>query len=80
MVRVVISIYDTVAGEYKLPATSINENTAIRDFQIYLESMPKAVVNDEELYLIGSFDTKTGVLTSCEHKLLMRGSDKIGSV
>ncbi len=79
MERVVIALYDSVAGEFGVPASSVNEQTAVREFQVLVQNMPVMVATDNELYLIGSYDTKNGVITSCEHKLLARGVDFLGS-
>lgn len=79
MERVIISLYDSAAGEFGLPATSVNEQTAVREFQVFIQNMPVMVAKDNEVYLVGSYDTKSGVITPCEHKLLARGDDFIGT-
>lgn len=62
----IFSVYDSAAGYYKEPFTVSNKGVALREFadacnsaESYLSKHP----GDYTLFLIGTFDESTGVLT-----------------
>lgn len=58
-------IYDRIVGTYAAPFIQPNELSAKRLFD-YQMSKSEMVATDCELYRIGTFDSKTGLVTSFE--------------
>lgn len=61
----ITSIYDRISGLYGTPTFSVNEQTAIREYN-YLLSNAKMVASDCDLYKLGTFDTITGSISSLD--------------
>lgn len=79
MIKSVCCIKDCKVG-FMSPIVRENENVAIRDFSIMVngdkDNMLSVCPNDFELYLLGTFDTNSGLLVSLETpKFLCRASD-----
>ena len=63
----VFAIKDTVADEFLMPFYQKNEKSANRAFNFFLAKPENAhVANDFELYIIGSYDADSGVITGIE--------------
>lgn len=61
--KFLFSVYDSKAGVFSNPFTSVNKFTAIRDFQNAVNDANSAISqypDDYILYEVGSFDDSTG--------------------
>jgi len=64
MIKIIISVRDTVAEIFNDPRVEINIPSAIRSFNLSIE---KAQCKDDyALYQVGTFDTDTGDIASHE--------------
>lgn len=84
MKLVIISIYDRVSGLYGGPLLMQNENHAKRAFKAMMKYVsanpneyPKVIPEDTDLYVLGEFDSETGVITSESPRFLMRFSEEV---
>lgn len=59
MKKIMYSIYDRVAGVYGDPTLFVNETDMIRRVSVAFRDNP--FINDFDIYVIGQFDTETGV-------------------
>lgn len=63
MIKQIFSVCDNKSGVFSNPFTSVNQDTAIRDFA-YEVNQGKSEINrypeDFALYYLGSFDDMTG--------------------
>lgn len=66
-------IKDTVGGYYMSPFTSINHDTAKRNFAKVCSSVEYS--GDFELFQVGTYDSDTGVVEPCKHEFVINGSD-----
>lgn len=57
------SIFDKVTEKYSPLDGAENDKTATRKFIQFLKNQPKEVKEDFEMWYIGDFDEKTGILT-----------------
>jgi hypothetical protein len=73
MLKIVVSVKDTIAEVFHDPHTEINSATAIRAFSASIKESPHK--DDYSLYQIGTFDTQTGVLTPNEPLRIHSGHD-----
>lgn len=84
MKLVITSIYDRVSGMYGGPVLMQNENHAKRTFKAMMKSVsanpndyPKIIPEDTDLYVLGEFDSETGVITPESPRYLMRFSEEV---
>lgn len=73
MKKVVIAVKDTIAEIFHDPRIEINIPSAIRAFTDGVKDSPHK--DDFSMYVIGEFDTQTGVLTSKEPTRIYSGHD-----
>lgn len=67
MKQLLMSIKDSKTGVFSQPQLVVNENVAIRNVSIVLKderSILSQCPNDFDLFIIGSFDDETGVVSS----------------
>lgn len=64
-------IKDCVTGEYSSPKLGINDNDCIRAFVNLIANSPNKA--DYQLYLIGEYNTSTGIIRAYENPLFVRG-------
>lgn len=63
MIRLLCSVYDLRAKVFCAPFSSINEDTAKRDFGIASRDVSTSInkfPSDYQLFVVGSFDDETG--------------------
>lgn len=61
--------------EFHAPIVGVNDQQMIRDFQVYCQNKAELERNDLQLFKIGEFDTKTGMLIPCEPEFMKGGND-----
>lgn len=67
------SIKDTVAGVCMSPYTSVNNETAKRNFAKVCASVDYS--DDFQLFKVGTYDTDTGKVEGCEPEFICNGGD-----
>lgn len=60
----IYSMFDRVAGQYGSPFLQNNQGEAKRKFNYVVLQTPM-VAGDLDLFLIGYFDTETGIISPC---------------
>ena len=73
MKKVIISVKDNVAEMFNDPRVEINAGSAIRAFSQSVQDSPHK--DDFSLYVIGEFDTDTGMCEPCEPVRIYTGHD-----
>lgn len=66
----VYSIFDRVAGTYSEPFLALKKELAIRKFRYLLQNSPM-VASDCDLYLIGTFDSDSGLIVPVEKPVFL---------
>jgi hypothetical protein len=73
MLKIIISVKDTVADIFNDPRVEINAASAIRAFS---QSVKESEMKDDfQLYQIGTFDTDNGMVTYNDPLRLYSGHD-----
>ena len=72
MIQPVYSIRDMLV-EFHAPIVGVNNEQMIRDFKIFCEKKAELERADLQLFKIGEFDTKTGIIVPCEPEYIMGG-------
>ncbi len=83
MIKPTYSIRDQKTQEFLHPITSVNEETAVREFYNTLEQVPlmRTHPKDFDLYYLGSFDTDSGILNPVPAvQFIISGLDCIKSI
>lgn len=78
MIQNIYSIYDSVAKIFNRPFTSINNDTAIREFKSSLQDNPHA--NDYSLYHLATFDDLPGDIKPNLPVKILTGFDVTGNI
>jgi len=78
MLKVIISVKDTVAEIFNDPRVEINAASAIRAFTNSIEDNKNK--DDFTLYIIGEFDTQNGEVQPCDPVKIYSGHDVLLSV
>lgn len=73
MIKIIISVKDTVAEMFNDPRVEINAASAIRAFTNSVKDSPHK--DDFTLYQVGTFDTNNGNVTFNEPLRLYTGHD-----
>lgn len=68
------SVRDRKSGLSEAPFMSFNDNTAVRDFKTVCQN-PRFfdIIEDWDLYCIGTFETTTGIITNTCNDFIMSG-------
>lgn len=68
MIKSVYSVYDRKAGQFNHFFESVNDDTAIRDFnRAYQGAELSYLAPDVDLYCVGSFDYTKGIMICNEN-------------
>lgn len=59
--------------EFHAPMVGVNDEQMIRDFQVFCNTKSEIEKKDLQLYRIGEFDTKTGMIIPCEPEYIKGG-------
>lgn len=73
MLKIVISVKDTVAEFFNDPRVELNAASAIRSFTVSVKETPHK--DDFALYQVGVFDTETGLIKPNDPIRLFTGHD-----
>lgn len=72
------SVYDSVSGLFGAPIPMVNDQAAARSFYDLISQGDSAIAKhptDHDLYYVGSINTSSGVLDSCNPPdLIVKGS------
>ena len=74
MLYVIYSIFDKLAKQFSLPRYAVNEDVAMREFKLFVDSV-KSDKDDFVLYKLGVYDVESGSLNSCEPIIICHGGD-----
>lgn len=72
MVQPVYAIRDMLV-EFHAPIVGVNDEQMIRDFLVFCNTKTEIEKKDLQLYKIGEFDTKTGIIVPCEPEYIKGG-------
>lgn len=74
--QILCVVHDKVAENFGAPTLFINENVAKRSFADLLSTdIYKLHSGDYELVKIGLYSSKDGIVSPCNHTILIRGVD-----
>lgn len=74
MTQPVYSIRDMLI-EFHAPIVGVNDEQMKRDFKVFCDKKAEIEKADLQLYKIGEFDTKTGIIIPQEPEYIMGGFD-----
>lgn len=72
MTQPVYAIRDMLV-EFHAPIVGVNDEQMIRDFLVFCDKKAEIEKKDLQLYKIGEYDTKTGMLIPCEPEYIKGG-------
>lgn len=79
MIVNVYATYDSVNASYGPLTLANNNDVAIRNVRITIQNdlQTKSIADDLSLYLLGTYDLKSGVLKPCEPQMIIRFCDLV---
>lgn len=77
MMQLYYGVKDVSADEFLTIFPAVNDSVAIRNFKVYISSLPEIIRGDLELYCINVFDTRLGTFGDFAnpHKVEIGGDD-----